>query len=141
MFKKHATRTYSAWDRPWKWSVVRTPPCDAPVSCRPSWTKQCQWRFILPRASFCASRAIVGYRTTRTAETRAGTAAYFRCLVLDSNHKQKWRLLRLVWMRFASVDVFAFNCPAKKTVAVITTVNVGQSIPAIILADRVRTYQ
>jgi len=36
-----------------------------------------------------------------------------------SNHKQKWRLLCLVWMRSAN-DVFTLNCRSIKTVAAST---------------------
>lgn len=66
-------------------------------------------------------------------------ARYHRIFSLScpvSNHKQKWRLLCLVWMCFAIVDVFAFNCRAKNTVAA-TTFHITIKLPIPVIKYRI----
>jgi len=64
----------------------------------------------------------VNREPSSSSRARRMRARYNRIFSLScpiSNHKQKWRLLCLVWMRSAN-DVFTLNCRSIKTVAAST---------------------
>lgn len=79
-------------------------------STRESWKKRPRCAgvgFFFHTHAFCA---LASRRREPTERMRARYRCIFSLSCPVSNHKQKWRLLRVVWTRFASVDVFTLDC-------------------------------